>query len=94
MDTLTFHFEVEEGFDAEALAATVAERLDEVEEVEQSEAEVEDERIGVVEAATERKSLPDADVAAAGGWRDTRALRLSYQQWDPVTVLRVVEAGG
>ena len=24
--------------------------------------------------ATERKHLPDLDVAAAGGWRDTRAL--------------------
>lgn len=45
MDALTFHFEVEEGFDAEALAATVAARLPEVEGVEQSEAEVEDERI-------------------------------------------------
>ena len=43
--------------------------------------------------ATERKALPDADVAAAGGWRDTRALRMSYQQADPVTVLQVVEAG-
>ena len=43
--------------------------------------------------ATERKDLPDADVAAAGGWRDTRALKMSYQQADPATVLRVVEAG-
>ena len=43
--------------------------------------------------ATERKTLPDADVAAAGGWRDTRALKMSYQQADPITVLRVVEAG-
>ena len=50
MDALTFHFEVEEGFDAEALAATVAERLSKVEGVEQSEAEVEDERLGVAEA--------------------------------------------
>lgn len=50
MDTLTFHFEVEEGFDAEALAATVGARLNKVEGVEQSEAEVEDERIGVAEA--------------------------------------------
>jgi len=41
--------------------------------------------------ATERKGLADADVAAAGGWRDTRALRNSYQQADPATVLRVVE---
>ncbi len=43
--------------------------------------------------ATERKALPDADVAAAGGWRDTRALRLSYQQADPATMKSVVEAG-
>lgn len=43
--------------------------------------------------ATERKNLPDVDVAAAGGWRDTSSLRLSYQQADPVTVLQVVEAG-
>ena len=44
--------------------------------------------------ATERKHLPDVDVAAAGGWRDTRALKLSYQQADPASVLRVVELGG
>lgn len=43
--------------------------------------------------ATERKHLPDADVAAAGGWKDTRALQLSHQQADPATVLRVVEGG-
>ena len=43
--------------------------------------------------ATERKDMPDADVAAAGGWKDTRALKLSYQQSDPETMLRVVEAG-
>ena len=42
--------------------------------------------------ATERKHLPDTDVAAAGGWRDTATLRLSYQQTDPATVLKVVEA--
>ena len=40
--------------------------------------------------ATERKSLPDADVAAAGGWKDTQALRLSYQQADPEGVLMAV----
>ena len=43
--------------------------------------------------ATERKHLPDLDVAAAGGWRDTRALKLSYQQADPATMKSVVEAG-
>lgn len=42
--------------------------------------------------ATERKQLPDVDVAAAGGWKDTQALRLSYQHADAATVLRVVEA--
>ncbi len=40
--------------------------------------------------ATERKHLPDVDVAAAGGWKDTQALRISYQQADPASVLRVV----
>ena len=44
--------------------------------------------------ATERKHLPDVDVAAAGGWRDTRAMKLSYQQADPASVLRVVELEG
>lgn len=29
--------------------------------------------------------------AEAGGGSDTRSLRLSYQQSDPATVLRVVE---
>ncbi|WP_373054311.1 hypothetical protein [Thioalkalivibrio sp.] len=43
--------------------------------------------------ASERKHLPDVDVAAAGGWRDTRALKLSYQHADPATVLQVVENG-
>ena len=43
--------------------------------------------------ATERKQMPDADVAAAGGWRDTRALKMSYQRADAATVLQVVEAG-
>ena len=43
--------------------------------------------------ATERKSLPDVDVAAAGGWKDTQALRLSYQSADPVGVLKVVQGG-
>jgi integrase len=41
--------------------------------------------------ASERKHLPDADVAAAGGWKDTGALRQSYLQADGATVLRVVE---
>lgn len=40
--------------------------------------------------ATERKHLPDADVMAAGGWRDPRSLKRSYQQTDPATLLAVV----
>ncbi len=44
--------------------------------------------------ATERKHLPDVDVAAAGGWRDTSALRASYKQADPATVYRVVAHAG
>lgn len=50
MNALTFHFEVEEGFDPEALAATVGERLAKAEAVEQSQARAKDERIGVAEA--------------------------------------------
>ncbi len=44
--------------------------------------------------ATERKSLPDVDMAHAAGWKDTRAMKLSYQQADPRNVLRAVEFGG
>ena len=43
--------------------------------------------------ATERKHLPDVDVAAAGGWRSVRTLDL-YQRPDANNLLRVVlEAG-
>lgn len=44
--------------------------------------------------ASERKGLPDVDVAHAAGWKDTRAMKVSYQQADPATVLRVVELEG
>ena len=44
--------------------------------------------------ASERKHMADVDVAAAGGWRDTRAMKVSYQQADAATQLRVVEAAG
>ena len=40
--------------------------------------------------ATTRKHLPDADVAAAGGWANPNTLRLVYQQADADTMLRVV----
>ncbi len=40
--------------------------------------------------ATERKHLPDVDVAAAGGWTDTATLKLAYQQADEATMYRVV----
>lgn len=42
--------------------------------------------------ATERKHLPDVDVARAGGWseKDPRALKTSYQQVDEATLLAVV----
>ena len=43
---------------------------------------------------TERKHLPDVDVAAAGGWKDTESLKTAYQQADQATMLKVVlEAG-
>jgi integrase len=44
--------------------------------------------------ASERKHLPDVDVATAAGWRDTASLKRAYQQADPETMLRVVLGGG
>lgn len=43
---------------------------------------------------TERKHHPDTDVAAAGGWADTQALRKCYQRPDEQTTLRVVLESG
>ena len=40
--------------------------------------------------ATERKHLSDTDVMAAGGWRDPRSLKGSYQKADAETLLAVV----
>ena len=34
--------------------------------------------------------MPDVDVAAAGGWKNTVSLKTAYQQADPETILRVV----
>ena len=44
--------------------------------------------------ATERKHLPDVDVAAAGGWKSLQALKASYQHADAETMLRVVLGAG
>jgi hypothetical protein len=41
--------------------------------------------------SSERRHLPDVDVAAAGCWRSTRVMRESYQHADGETVLSVVE---
>ena len=41
--------------------------------------------------ASERRHLPDVDVAKAGGWRDLATMKRSYQQPDPATVLRAIE---
>ena len=43
--------------------------------------------------ASERKGLPEVDVAHAAGWKDTRAMKVSYQRADPATVRSVVEHG-
>ena len=40
--------------------------------------------------ATERKGMSDVDVAEAGGWSDTQALKKCYQQPDDETILSVV----
>jgi hypothetical protein len=38
--------------------------------------------------------LPDVDVAAAGGWKNTLSRKTAYQQADAETILKVVlEAG-
>jgi hypothetical protein len=44
--------------------------------------------------ATERKHLPDVDVAAAGGWITVQTLKTAYHQADPDTMLRVGLEGG
>jgi len=44
--------------------------------------------------ATERKHLPDVDVAAAGGWKETTSLKRCYRQADEATMLEVVLGGG
>jgi len=43
--------------------------------------------------ASARKHLPDVDVAAAGGWKDTATMKRCYQHADAVGVLRVVTVG-
>jgi integrase len=40
--------------------------------------------------ATERKHLPDVDVAQAGGWSDLTSLKTAYQHADDATLYRVV----
>jgi len=40
--------------------------------------------------ATERKHLPDVDVAQAGGWADLRSLKTAYQHADNATLYPVV----
>jgi integrase len=42
---------------------------------------------------TARKHLPDADVAAAGGWRNLAVLKACYQRPDDAAILAVVEGG-
>jgi integrase len=41
--------------------------------------------------ASDRKHLPDVDVARSAGWRDPATMKRSYQQADPATTLRVIE---
>jgi integrase len=42
--------------------------------------------------ASARKHLPDVDVAAAGGWKDTTTMRKCYQHADAPGILRAVSA--
>jgi len=43
--------------------------------------------------ASERRHLPDKDVAAAGGWRSVDVMRESYQHADAATIYAVVDRG-
>lgn len=44
--------------------------------------------------ATERKHLPEVDVAKAGGWASLESLKTAYQQADQgIMLLVVLEAG-
>jgi hypothetical protein len=48
-------------------------------------------RSGALRAQASRLAhLPDVDVAAAGGWKGPHTMKVSYQQADPDTMLRVV----
>jgi len=38
---------------------------------------------------TERKHLPDVDVTAAAGWKDTQSPKSAYQQADTGTIVYV-----
>jgi integrase len=40
--------------------------------------------------ASTRKHLPDVDVAAAGGWKDTATMKRCYQHADAAGVLKAV----
>ncbi len=42
----------------------------------------------------EKAPAPDADVAAAGGWKELESLPQCYQQADEATMLEVVLSGG
>jgi hypothetical protein len=42
--------------------------------------------------ATERKHLPDIDVAEGGGWTGTKAMKLVYQSATAAGVLAAIEA--
>jgi integrase len=44
--------------------------------------------------ATERKHLPDVDVAEAGGWKSVEVMKQSYQHADAATKLQVVLGAG
>jgi hypothetical protein len=44
--------------------------------------------------ATDRKHLPDVDVAAAGGWKGVESLKSAYQHADGATMFRVVSEAG
>ena len=44
--------------------------------------------------ASERRHLPDIDVAAAAGWKDPETMRRAYQRTDAAGILQAVQNTG
>jgi hypothetical protein len=80
MEALTIHFEVEPGFDADALVLRVAEELGRIDGVQAAEADVEDERIGIAEAGLVIAGIVMLTKSARQGVDELRQLVASLRE--------------